>query len=70
MTFLVADKIINSGKNLFLTGSGGVGKSRWIRETIDRMRIEGKNVVVLSPTGCAAINISGFTIHGYWILFS
>jgi hypothetical protein len=54
---------IMSGKNVFLTGEGGTGKSVTIRQAISHLREEGKDVVVCAPTGIAAVNVNGTTIH-------
>lgn len=48
---------VNSGKNLFITGSGGVGKSWVIKQ------ITCPNTVLCAPTGISAINIGGVTAH-------
>lgn len=47
------------GRNIFLTGGAGVGKSAVVKEIIRRMEAKGKRVVVLAPTGKAAINVGG-----------
>lgn len=52
-----------SSKNLFITGRAGTGKSTLL--TYWRKNTE-KNVVVLAPTGVAAINIGGQTIHSFF----
>jgi ATP-dependent exoDNAse (exonuclease V) alpha subunit len=49
-------------ENLFLTGEAGTGKStllNYFRRTTE------KNVVVLAPTGVAALNVEGQTIHSF-----
>lgn len=48
---------IRSGKNVFITGSGGVGKSHVIKQVLDDFTI------LAAPTGIAAINIGGVTCH-------
>lgn len=48
------------GRNLFITGSGGVGKSVVIREL---EREFGGTSILLAPTGIAALNIGGSTLH-------
>lgn len=59
----VLDRLENSKDNIFLTGKAGTGKStllRYFRATTD------KNVVVVAPTGVAAINVQGQTIHSFF----
>jgi len=48
------------GRNLFITGSGGVGKSVVIREL---EKLFGGTSILLAPTGIAALNIGGSTLH-------
>lgn len=50
-------KRIKEGVNLFLTGSGGVGKSYVIKHILD------EDTILCAPTGIAAINIGGVTCH-------
>jgi len=51
------------GKVLFVTGAAGTGKST----LIDILRSETeKNLVVVAPTGVAAINSGGQTIHSFF----
>lgn len=53
-----------SGNNVFLTGEGGTGKSYLIKTFIGQKREqEGKSVLVCAPTGIAALNLDGVTIH-------
>ena len=52
-----------TGENIFITGSGGVGKSYIIdriQRQFDSLSID---YITLAPTGVAALNISGKTIH-------
>lgn len=59
----MAFDLVKNGNNLFLSGLGGTGKS-YILEKIIRWAEESeKNVIVCAPTGIAAINIGGSTIH-------
>ena len=51
---------MEAGANLFITGRAGTGKSTLLQ--IFR-RSTNKNVVVLAPTGVAALNVGGQTIH-------
>ncbi|TQM25890.1 AAA family ATPase [Nocardia bhagyanarayanae] len=48
------------GENLFLTGRAGTGKSTLIRHFLVTTN---RNVVVAAPTGVAALNVEGYTIH-------
>ena len=51
-----------SGQNIFLTGEAGTGKSTIVQEF---KRRTSKNCVFLAPTGIAAVNIGGCTIHSF-----
>ncbi|MBD5329184.1 MAG: AAA family ATPase [Bacteroides sp.] len=54
-----------TGANLFLTGKAGTGKTTFLR----RLRKESpKRMIVLAPTGVAAINAEGSTIHSFFQL--
>lgn len=52
-----------SGENVFLTGEAGTGKSYVINAFLEEMDTQEKNVLVCAPTGIAAINVNGVTIH-------
>lgn len=54
---------VNSGRNVFITGGAGTGKSYLLRAIVYSLMSAGKNVVVCAPTGIAAANIGGMTIH-------
>lgn len=53
----------NSHKNLFITGKAGTGKSTLLQYF---RRHTEKNIVVLAPTGVAAVKIRGQTIHSFF----
>ena len=55
---------IELGKNVFLTGPAGSGKS-YIIEKIKNIYKEYKSVYVTSSTGVSAINIGGRTLHSW-----
>lgn len=60
--FKQAIDLMNAGENVFITGRAGTGKStllKYWREQTD------KSVVVLAPTGVAALNAGGQTIHSF-----
>ncbi len=57
--------INQTGKSIFLTGKAGTGKTTLLREII---RTTHKNVVVVAPTGIAALNAGGVTIHSMFQL--
>jgi ATP-dependent exoDNAse (exonuclease V) alpha subunit len=57
------DIMEHSDKNAFITGRAGTGKST----LLDYFRaITQKKVVVLAPTGVAALNVKGQTIHSFF----
>lgn len=55
--------ITETGANLFLTGKAGTGKTTFLRTLSDTTK---KRMVVLAPTGVAAINAHGQTIHSFF----
>lgn len=59
----IAYGYMQQGKNIFLTGDAGTGKSFVINRFIHWCKKENKQVVVCAPTGVAAINIGGVTVH-------
>lgn len=57
------DLMENTDKNIFITGKAGTGKST----LLEYFRyITKKNIVVLAPTGVAALNVHGQTIHSFF----
>ena len=60
---LAWDFIENTGTNLFLTGKAGTGKTTFLRELRER---SPKRMIVLAPTGIAAVNAGGMTIHSFF----
>ena len=58
-----AYEIIMSGKDAFITGGAGTGKSYLLNKIISDLKHIGKQVIVCAPTGMAALNINGATIH-------
>lgn len=57
------DVLENSNKHVFITGKAGTGKSTLLSYFRERT---GKEVAVLAPTGVAALNINGQTIHSFF----
>jgi len=57
--------INQTNRSVFLTGKAGTGKTTLLREII---RTTHKNVVVVAPTGIAALNAGGVTIHSMFQL--
>ena len=59
-------QIINyTRRSLFLTGKAGTGKSTFLRYVADHTK---KKHVILAPTGIAAINAGGSTLHSFFRL--
>lgn len=57
--------IENTDRNVFLTGKAGTGKTTFLH----RIKSESlKRMVVVAPTGVAAINAKGVTIHSFFQL--
>lgn len=54
-----------TGRSVFLTGKAGTGKTTFLRDVVSN---SSKRVVVVAPTGIAAINAGGVTIHSFFQL--
>jgi guanylate kinase len=54
-----------TNKNIFLTGKAGTGKTTFLHNL---RKITPKRMVVVAPTGVAAINAGGVTIHSFFQL--
>ena len=63
----VAFDLYLEGKNVFLTGPGGTGKSKWIQAVFQHACDEHKKIQVCAMTGCAAIllNCKASTLHSW-----
>lgn len=62
----LAAKCINqTNKPVFLTGKAGTGKTTFLRNIIEHTH---KNTIIVAPTGIAAINAGGVTIHSQFQL--
>lgn len=61
-------KILKSWRNAFLTWKAGTGKSYLTQQYIEYLKENNKEVIVCAPTGVAAINIGGATIHSTFIM--
>lgn len=55
--------IYNTNQSVFLTGKAGTGKSTFLRYVCETTK---KNFVVLAPTGIAAVNVGGMTMHSFF----
>ncbi|TLD22846.1 hypothetical protein PspLS_07139 [Pyricularia sp. CBS 133598] len=60
----LVDRIVR-GENVFFTGSAGSGKSTVLKAFVERLRRLGKRVDVVAPTGRAALEVEGSTVHSY-----
>lgn len=59
------DLVQFTSQSVFLTGKAGTGKSTFVKYVCDNTK---KKYVVLAPTGIAAINAGGSTIHSFFHL--
>ena len=57
------DLMENTHLNLFITGRAGTGKSTLLNYFKEKTE---KNIAVLAPTGVAALNVQGQTIHSFF----
>ena len=60
---LAWDFVTNTNRNIFLTGKAGTGKTTFLH----RLKMQcNKRMVIVAPTGVAAINAKGVTIHSFF----
>lgn len=59
----VKNLIDNTSSSVFMTGRAGTGKSTFLRYIV---RHTHKKTVVLAPTGIAAVNVGGVTLHSFF----
>ncbi len=57
--------ILKTGKNVFLTGSAGAGKTYTINQYLHYLRAREVAVAVTASTGIAATHMNGMTIHSW-----
>ncbi len=62
---LAVDLVNQSNRNIFLTGKAGTGKTTFLRYIREHSL---KQTAVVAPTGVAAINAGGSTIHSFFQL--
>jgi len=61
---IAKDFILNTNRNIFLTGKAGTGKTTLLKEILEET---DKNYIVTAPTGVAAINAGGVTLHSLFL---
>ncbi len=60
------ERFINqTSQHLFLTGKAGTGKTTLLKKIVETTH---KNTVIVAPTGIAALNAGGVTIHSFFQL--
>ena len=59
------DFVESTGRSIFLTGKAGTGKTTFLKTIMEHSR---KRPIVVAPTGVAAINAGGVTIHSFFQL--
>lgn len=57
------DFVEHTGVSIFLTGKAGTGKTTFLKEVLSR---SAKTAIVVAPTGVAAVNAEGVTIHSFF----
>lgn len=65
MAALAARFVNSTARNVFLTGKAGTGKTTFLHRLATRTH---KRYVIVAPTGIAALNAGGVTIHSQFLL--
>ncbi len=60
---LKALELVRLGRSFFITGKAGTGKTTLLKEIVKECRARRKNIAVSAPTGVAAKNAEGQTLH-------
>lgn len=61
-------EILKSGKNVFMTGSAGTGKTYLLRQYMQYLKERRIHPTIVAPTGIAASHLKGQTIHSFFAL--
>ncbi|MFN9799141.1 MAG: tRNA (adenosine(37)-N6)-threonylcarbamoyltransferase complex ATPase subunit type 1 TsaE, partial [Bacteroidota bacterium] len=62
----IAAQFVNrTSQHIFLTGKAGTGKTTFLRKMAESTH---KRFVIVAPTGIAALNAQGVTIHSQFLL--
>ncbi len=62
---LARDFILHTRANIFLTGKAGTGKTTLLRSVVSSL---GRRAIIAAPTGVAALNAGGVTLHSLFQL--
>ncbi|MBR4266754.1 MAG: helix-turn-helix domain-containing protein [Bacteroidales bacterium] len=62
---LAFDYLSYTGRNVFLTGKAGTGKTTFLKKL---KQTSPKRMIITSPTGVAAVNAGGVTLHSFFQL--
>lgn len=63
--YIAEQFVLNTARNVFLTGKAGTGKTTFLQNIVDKT---DKSTIIVAPTGVAAINAGGVTIHSMFNL--
>ena len=58
-------ELVNSGKNIFLTGEPGTGKTYTVKYIQKHVEENNKNIGITAMTGTAAVLLNGKTLHSF-----
>ena len=62
---LASDYVLHTGCSIFLTGKAGTGKTTFLHDLQGKT---SKRIIITAPTGVAAINAGGVTLHSFFQL--
>lgn len=60
---LATDFVCQTNHNIFLTGKAGTGKTTFLQQLKNHIN---KRLIITAPTGVAAINAGGMTLHSFF----
>lgn len=62
----IAFGVLKTGRNVFLTGSAGTGKTHLLNQYTQYLKDRNIKLAIVAPTGIAASHINGMTIHSFF----
>lgn len=64
----ILDYVLHNSGHMFITGKAGTGKTTFLKTLVNALQEANKNFVITAPTGIAAVNAEGVTLHSFFTI--